>query len=92
MNRLFEINYKLRYRETSDWGSEIINANSKNIALKKFSLLKKIKVNNFNIPSNWNWKEGVWFAEFNGINEIQKILCPHCKGKGIIYMDKKNGQ
>ncbi|GAB6283612.1 MAG: hypothetical protein STSR0008_23950 [Ignavibacterium sp.] len=92
MKKFFEINYKLRYHETSDWGSEIINANSKNLALKKFSLLKKIKMDNITNPQNWIWEEGVWSAEFNSITEIRGILCPHCKGEGIIYMDKNNGQ
>lgn len=91
MNKLFEINYKLRYGETSDWAHEIINANSKNLALKKFSLLKKIKTDNINTPQNWIWEEGVWSAEFNSILEIREILCPHCKGKGKIYLDKDNG-
>ncbi len=91
MNKFFEINYKLRYGETSDWGHEIINANSKNSALKKFFRLKRIRKDNINNPQNWIWEEGVWAAEFNSIIETKEILCPHCKGDGKIYLDKNNG-
>ncbi len=87
MKKIFAINYKLRYAETSDWGTEYVNANNKTQALNIFAKLKKISVRKFNRLDldNWEWEEGVWRAEFRNIKQVQEVPCPHCGGTGVIH-------
>ncbi|KAF0151909.1 MAG: hypothetical protein FD143_1519 [Ignavibacteria bacterium] len=86
MEKLFAVNYKLRYVETSDWGAEYIKAENKNQALAVFAKLKKIKTNKFKNANKWEWEEGVWTGEIHSINVVKTITCSHCNGAGIIHL------
>lgn len=85
MEKLFAINYKLRYSETSDWGTEYVKAKDKNQALDKFAKLRKINKNKFKSSREWCWEEGVWSAELQNVKEVKGIQCPTCCGSGIIH-------
>lgn len=85
MEKLFAISYKLRYYETSDWGTEYIKARNKDQALNSFIRSRKIRPNKFKGVNEWHWEEGAWSAEFWNIKEVKEVPCPHCKGKGIIH-------
>ncbi len=85
MEKLFAISYKLRYYETSDWGTEYIKARNKDQALSSFMRSRKIRSNKFKSVNEWHWEEGVWSAEFWNITEVKEVQCPHCNGTGIIH-------
>jgi len=84
MEKLFSISYKLRYAETSDWGSEYLRANNKKQALSLFAKKRKISTAKFKSSDDWCWEEGVWSAQFWNITQVKEIPCPHCSGTGII--------
>jgi len=84
MEKKFEICYKLRYSETSDWGIEYLKARNKEQALNIFARSRDISTTEFKNLSDWHWEEGVWSAEFWNIKQIKEIPCSHCHGTGII--------
>lgn len=86
MKKTFEINYKLRYAETEDWGQEYLKAANKKQALKSFAKRMKISTKQFSRFEDWCWEEGVWMASFKNINQVKEKWCPHCCGKGIIHI------
>jgi len=86
MEKLFAINYKLRYAETSDWGTEYIKAKTKSQALNNFAKLRKIRKSKFQNIQDWKWEEGVWLAEFRNIAEVKAMTCSHCSGTGVIHI------
>jgi len=85
MKKLFAINYKLWYAETSDWGTEYVKANDKTQALSSFAKLRKIKPDKFKSIKEWSWEEGVWRAEFRYIKQVKEATCHHCGGTGKIH-------
>jgi len=85
MEKLFAIGYKLRYAETSDYGTEYIQASSKEQALQRFAKARNIKTTKFKTIEKWCWEEGVWSAEFNNIKQVKELTCPHCNGAGVIH-------
>ena len=84
MEKTFAISYKLRYAETSDWGTEYLKANSKVQALNIFAKSRKILAKQFKSLDEWHWEEGVWSAEFRNIKQVNQTPCSHCNGTGII--------
>ena len=84
MEKLFAISYKLRYAETSDWGTEYLKANNKEHALSIFAKSRKVLTTKFKSFNDWRWEEGVWSAEFRNIKQVKEVPCPHCSGTGII--------
>lgn len=86
MERLFDITYKLRYCETSDWGNEILKATNERDALNLFAKSRRISIKKYEKAEDWQWEEGVWSANFHGISEVKEIKCPHCKGTGTIHI------
>jgi predicted methyltransferase len=85
MEKTFAISYKLRYAETSEWGTEYFKAINKQQALNNFAKTRKISTKKFNSYNDWQWEEGVWLAEFWNIKQVREITCPHCGGNGIIH-------
>lgn len=88
MLKYYEIQYVLRYYEEKEYTSEIIKATSEIEALKLFA--KKIGVESprlFNEPM-FIWEDGQWMASFKCINEVEEMVCPHCKGIGKIHFNK----
>ena len=86
MEKLFVISFKLRYGETSEWGTEYIKAQQQKKALNIFAKIKKIPTKKFNSVDEWSREEGVWLAKFRGIKQVKETICPHCNGSGIIHM------
>jgi predicted methyltransferase len=84
MEKMFAINYKLRYAETSDWGTEYLKAGNKSEALSIFAKTRKISTDEFKSFNEWQWEEGVWLAEFHNIKQVKEMPCSHCSGTGII--------
>lgn len=82
--KTFEIQYINRYYEEKIHSTEIINANSEKVALKKFAKLFKIEDYKFLFDPMFIWEDGVWTASFKCIKEIDEIVCPHCNGSGKI--------
>jgi len=85
MEKIFAINYKLRYAETSDWGTEYLKAHNKEQALSIFAKSRKIPTTKFKGFNDWHWEEGIWSAEFRNIKQVKETPCPHCNGTGIIH-------
>ena len=81
----FQIQFKLRYGETADHGSELIKAADKNEALQKFAKRKRITVNRFKSHEDWEWSDGAWTAYFKCIASVAVKKCPHCGSTEIIY-------
>lgn len=86
MEKLFAISYKLRYAETSDWGTEYLKASNKGQALSIFAKKRKISTDKFKSFNDWYWEEGVWLAQFWNIIQVKEIPCSHCSGTGIIHI------
>lgn len=86
MEKIFAINYKLRYAETSDWGAEYIQAENKKQALTTFAKLKKIRASKLKGANEWEWEEGVWTGEIHSVKVVKAITCAHCNGTGIIHL------
>lgn len=86
MEKIFAISYKLRYTETSDWGTEYLKASNKGHALSIFAKARKIPTAKFKSFNDWHWEEGVWSAEFHNIKPVKEMPCPHCSGTGIIHI------
>ena len=66
----YEIECKYFYYETSEYGSEIIRASTKNAALKKFAKLRnlpQLKITNYEFE---RWWEGDWFVKVKHIKQI----------------------
>ncbi len=84
MEKIFAISYKLRYAETSDWGTEYLKAINKGQALSLFAKSRKVSTTKFKDFNDWHWEEGVWSAEFWNIKQVKETPCPHCSGTGII--------
>lgn len=84
MEKTFAVNYKLRYAETSDWGTEYLKASNKEKALNIFAKTKKISTAKFKSFNDWHWEEGVWSAEFHGLKQVKEVPCPHCSGTGTM--------
>jgi len=84
MEKTFAISFKLRYAETSDWGTEYLKASDKGQALNIFARARKISTTKFKSFNDWHWEEGVWSAEFWNIKKVKEMPCPHCSGTGII--------
>ena len=70
MKKTFEINYKLRYAETEDWGQEYLKATNKKQALKSFSKRREITTKQFTSFEDWQWEEGIWLASFKNIKQV----------------------
>lgn len=87
----FEIKYKSRLREYSEFGYEHIQARDEKAALKKFAKIKKLGKVNPEKVDNWTWWDGDWFERFWTIRPITVIPCPHCEGTGKISVDSSNG-
>ncbi len=86
MKNTFELGYKLRYSEIEDWGSELIKADSIKQALNIFAKSRKILTKKFKSFEDWTWEEGIWFARFKNINQVEVIKCPNCGGTGSIHV------
>jgi hypothetical protein len=82
MEKIFAIDYKLRYAETSDWGTEYLRASNREQALSIFAKSKGIRRTKFKSFDDWQWEEGVWSAEFRNIKLVIEEPCPHCNGTG----------
>lgn len=84
--KTFAISYKLRYAETEDESIDYLEAIDKEHALIDFAKLKNIEKKDFRSFKEWIWEEGVWWAKFKNIKQVKEIPCPHCSGKGTIYL------
>ncbi|OGR82392.1 MAG: hypothetical protein A2901_08070 [Elusimicrobia bacterium RIFCSPLOWO2_01_FULL_54_10] len=71
MKKTFEIEYKLRYGETEDWGSVCLKASNKHAAIESFATKKKIHTNEFKSYKDWFWDEGVWCGFFKQIKLLK---------------------
>ncbi|MEK6545724.1 MAG: hypothetical protein AABZ28_04255 [Nitrospinota bacterium] len=60
MKKFFEINYKLRYAETEDWGQEYLKASNKKQALKSFAKRMKISTKQFRKGSSFKHGDVFW--------------------------------
>ena len=85
--KTFEVQFISRYYEEKIHSTEIINANSEKIALKKFAKLFNIKDFNLLLDPNFSWDDGLWIASFKCIKEINEMDCPHCNGNGKISIN-----
>jgi hypothetical protein len=81
---VFEVGFKLRCGEMSDWGTELLKAHSKRQALTKFARRKKINQVSAGRPSSWTWDDALWTASFRYIKRVKLVSCPHCHGDGFI--------
>ena len=86
MKKTFEINYKYRYGQTEDWGSECVKTENKKEALRIFAARKKIKTKKFKSFEDWIWEEGVWSAYFKSIKQVNEKTYPHCGGTEIVHI------
>lgn len=86
--KTFEIGYKLYYGEISDWGTEIIKAQTKHEAFKNFIKNKSVEGGSLPRYTDWRWNEGVWLAVFRYIKEVKLVTCPHCLGEGVISVNE----
>ncbi len=68
----YEITYNNRYYEIKLWQKEIIVANSKKEALKKFA--KFFNISDYNKLFNplFMWENGCYLSTFQSINKIKQ--------------------
>lgn len=71
--RKYEIQIKYYYGETSDYGTEIVKAENKLNALKKFAKRKGISSENLHDYENWTWWEGEWYARIKIVKRLTKV-------------------
>jgi hypothetical protein len=88
--KTFEIHYISRLREQKEHCSEIIKAQSKESALKKFAKISNVKDYKQLFDENFYWEDGEseWLAWYRGIREVKLIKYPHCNGAGKNKIDR----